>query len=145
MYRRKTTEWDNIKKDYITTDISYRKLSAKYGVSTTSISVRARKEGWAQARERFLNDSFSKVLEEEIENKAQRMKRILCVSDKLLAAIERAADAFLSEELALDRGALKQLTGAVKDIRDIQLSGSDESQDTGMTVVFGDDTEDYSK
>ena len=156
-------DWNAIKSEYITSDTSYRKLSKKYGISTTSIGTRARAEGWCALKEQFLNDTYSETIEAAKDNEVKRRERNISVSDKLLSAIEKAVDMFLSEELVLDKGALKSLTGAVKDIKDIQsLKGdldiqeqkaridnlrrqSGENSDNTLSVCFGEDVEGYSK
>ena len=48
------------------------------------------------------------------------MRRLLSVSDKLLEAVEDAVDKFQAGELLLEKGALKSLSGTIKDIKDIQ-------------------------
>ena len=48
------------------------------------------------------------------------MRRLLTVSDKLLEAVEDAVDKFQAGELILEKSALKSLSGAIKDIKDIQ-------------------------
>jgi hypothetical protein len=48
------------------------------------------------------------------------MERLLSVSDALLDAVEDAVRKFQAEELMLEKGALKSLSGAIKDIKDIQ-------------------------
>lgn len=145
MVRRKDVDWNAIKTEYITTDTSHRRLSEKYGVSATAISLRSSAEGWVGLKEQFLSDTLAKTLDAESDKEAKRLSRILVVSDKILSAIEKAVDSFLAEELTLDKGALKQLTGALKDIKDIQTTDERDSEGGGITVVFGDDVEDYSK
>ena len=43
-------DWDKIKNEYITTNISQRAISQKYGVSFNTLKERAAKEQWAQQR-----------------------------------------------------------------------------------------------
>ena len=145
MVRRKDVDWSAIKTEYITTGTSHRRLSEKYEVSATAISTRSSAEGWVSLREQYLSDALAKTLDAESDKEAKRLNRILSVSDKILTAIEKAVDSFLVEELSLDKGALKQLTGALKDIKDIQLIKDDSSEGGGITVVFGEDVEEYSK
>ncbi|MBR5632503.1 MAG: hypothetical protein IKW68_00855 [Clostridia bacterium] len=144
MARTKNVDWNAIKTEYITTGISHRGLSEKYGVAAATISVKSSAEGWVDLKKQFSSETLAKAIENESDKQADRINRILRVSDKLLTAVEKAVDAFLSEELMLDRGALKQLTGAVKDIKDIQLVKDDSNEVQGITVVFGDGTEEMS-
>lgn len=119
-------EWTAIKTEYITDEsASYRKLAQKYGVSYTSIGDRARKEGWAEQREQYLNKTLSKTLSAMSGAQAKRAKRIQTVADKLLSKIEDAVDSLDMAELLINKQALKQITGALKDIKDIQMIRSD--------------------
>ena len=119
-------DWSKIKTEYITDEsASYRKLAQKHGVSYTSIGERARKEGWAEQREQYLNKTLSKTLSAMSGAQAQRAKRIQTVADKLLAKIEDAVDNLDMDELFTNKQALKQITGALRDIKDIQMIKSD--------------------
>jgi uncharacterized protein YjcR len=119
-------DWSAIKTEYITDEsTSYRKLAEKYGVSYTSIGARARKEGWAEERERFLNKTLSKTLNAIGKKQAKRASRLQMVTEKLLTKIEAAVDDFDMRDLFTDRTALRQITGALKDIKDIQMIKSE--------------------
>ena len=118
--------WDKIKTEYITDEsASYRKLAKKYGISYTSIGDRARKEGWAEEREQFRNKTLSKTLSAISAGQANRAARLQTVADKLLNKIEAAVDNFDMNELLVDKQALRQITGALKDIKEIQMIRSE--------------------
>ena len=156
-------DWNAIKTEYITDESSsYRKLAKKYGVSYTSIGEKARKEDWAEERKQFLDKTLSKTLNAISKGQASRASRLQTVADKLLNKIEKAVDDFDMAELLVDKQALKQLTGALKDIKDIQMIKSEadlreqeariaklnkeaesEKKDNQIEVVIGDGTEDY--
>lgn len=156
-------DWNSIKTEYITNESSsYRKLAKKYGVSYTTIGEKARQEGWAEERKRFLDKTLSKTLNAISRGQASRASRLQTVADKLLNKIEKAVDDFDMAELLVDKQALKQLTGALKDIKDIQMIKSEadlreqeariakltkeaekEYKDNEITIVIGDGTEDY--
>lgn len=159
-------DWSAIKTEYITDEsASYRKLAEKYGVSYTSIGEKARKEGWAKERERFLNKTLSKTLNAIGKKQAKRASRLQMVTEKLLAKIEAAVDDFDMRDLFTDRTALRQITGALKDIKDIQMIKSeadireqdarirnlerqaeaDDKVDSEITVVIEGDLGKYSK
>lgn len=118
--------WNAIKTEYVTDEsTSYRKLAKKYGVSYTSIGDKARKEGWAKEREQFQTKTLSKTLNAISQGQAKRASRLQTVADKLLDKIEAAVDNFEMNDLLMDKQALKQITGALKDIKDIQMIRSD--------------------
>lgn len=112
--------WKKIKTEYISGGTSYRKLAEKYDVSLTTLYRYAKKENWLELRRQAENKAATKIVEIESDKQAERMRRLLTVSDKLLQAVEDAVEQFQAGELLLEKGALKSLSGAIKDIKDIQ-------------------------
>ena len=113
-------DWEAIKHEYITTDLSYRKLAEKHKAPLSSLMARGAKEGWVALREQRKSDTVAKIIDLESDKQANRMKRILDVTDQLLDVIEDAVKHFQTGELMLEKGALKSLSGAIKDIKEIQ-------------------------
>lgn len=113
-------DWNKLKAEYIKGGTSYRKLAAKYNANLSVLKRIARDEDWVGLREQCKAKAASKIVEIESDKQADRMKRLLTVSDKLLMAVEEAVDKFQAGELTLDKGALKSLSGTIKDIKDIQ-------------------------
>ena len=113
-------DWKQLKREYIAGGTSYRKLAAKYNANLSVLKRIARDEDWVGLREQCKAKSATKIVEIESDKQADRMKRLLTVSDKLLLAVEDAVDKFQAGELVLDKGALKSLSGTIKDIKEIQ-------------------------
>lgn len=113
-------DWKKLKAEYIAGGTSYRKLADKYNANLSVLKRIAREEDWVGLREQCKAKAATKIVEIESTKQAERMKRLLSVSDKLLTAVEEAVDAFTKEELLLDRTALKSLSSTIKDIKDIQ-------------------------
>ena len=154
-------DWKPLKREYIAGGTSYRKLAAKYNANLSVLKRIARDEDWVGLREQCKAKSATKIVEIESDKQADRMKRLLTVSDKLLMAVEEAVEQFQAGELTLDRGALKSLSGTIKDIKDIQsikteldieeqkariaiLKKQAEANDNGGTevsITFGTDEE----
>ena len=156
--------WKKIKAEYIAGGTSYRKLAEKYDVSLTTLQRYAKKEKWLDLRQQAESKAATKIVEIESDKQAERMRRLLTVSDKLLQAVEDAVEQFQAGELLLEKGALKSLSGAIKDIKDIQsikseldieeqkariailkkqAEANEESKD--ITVAIIGDLEEYSK
>lgn len=99
--------WIKIRNDYINGRGSYRKLADKYGISATSISKRAKLEGWVEQREKQLRKNSAKIAQKTAdriaEREANRVARLLGTTDRLQDALERAAD-------ELDRQMVKSRT-----------------------------------
>ena len=47
------TNWVEIKEEYITTEISYKKLADKYGLSESTLMQRAAKEKWTDQKKNY--------------------------------------------------------------------------------------------
>ena len=152
-------DWNEIKTEYVTTDTSYRKLSKKYGISATQIGNVARSEGWVQAREQFLEETYTKTLKEISKKQTERVKRLQTITDKILKKIEKSVE--LMDEADLQ--AFRQITATLKDIKEIQMLKSDadmreqeariaklrkeseeEDKETTVIVQFDDDTKKWS-
>lgn len=113
-------DWKKLRAEYIAGGTSYRKLAEKHNVSFHTLRKQAAKENWKALRDETTAKAVTKIIETESDKQAERMKRLLTVSDKLLDAVENAVNKFEAGELLLDKGALKSLSGTIKDIKEIQ-------------------------
>lgn len=158
-------DWKKIKAEYVAGGISYRKLAQKYDIPFGTLKGHALKEGWNDLREQAKQKAATKIVEIESDKQAERMNRLLTVSDKLLTAVEDAVNAFQTGELLLDKSALKHLSGTIKDIKDIQniksqldveeqkariailkkQAESDDNENKEVHVIFDSDIIKYSK
>ena len=118
-------DWNKIKTEYLTSDTSYRKLAQKYGVNATTKAKKASKEDWVSQRQQQANRTLSKTLTAVSNRQVNRAARLQEVADKLLNKIEAAVDDYNMEALLVDRQSLRQITGALKDIKDIQMIRSE--------------------
>ena len=157
-------DWDKLKREYIAGGTSYRKLVDKYGVPLSTLKRVAHDEDWVGLREQCKAKSATKIVEIESDKNAERMRRLLKVSDDLLDAVEEAVRSLKVEDLLLDRQLLKSLSGTIKDIRDIQSikteldieeqkarikilqkQAKDEDSSKEVVVKIASDVEEYSR
>lgn len=158
-------DWKKIKSEYIAGGISYRKLAEKHGVPFNTLKTHAVKEGWNELRQQTSQKAATKIVEIESSKQAERMKRLLDVSDQLLDAVEDAVRMFSVKDLTFEKGVLKSLSGAIKDIKDIQniksqldieeqkariailkkQAESDDNENKEVNVIFDGDIVKYSK
>ena len=113
-------DWKKLKAEYIAGGTSYRKLAEKYKANLSVLKRIARDEDWVGLREQCKAKAATKIVEMESDKQAERMRRLLTVSDMLLDAVEESVKAFTTGELSVEKGVLKSLSGAIKDIKDIQ-------------------------
>ncbi len=116
-------DWQKIKTEYITTQTSYRKLAEKHGVSYQTICHRSKAEGWTAQRERHMNKTVTKAISKVGERQVARAVRLQEVADKLLCKIEACVDAIEPERV--DTQSFKHISGAMKDLKEIQMVRSD--------------------
>lgn len=142
-------EWLKIKTEYITTDTSYRKLAEKYGVNYQTICARSKAEGWIQLREQHRNRTLTKTMNKISRKQAEQAAKIGDLADKLLIKLEQAIDELdlqvathkiktedgnteqtmefkvATEGGTVDRAGLRQLTAALRELKDIKGELSD--------------------
>lgn len=150
-------DWKRIKAEYIAGGTSYRKLAEKYGVSPTTLTKVAGREGWVEARRQADIKKTSKIVDAVSEKEAKKAVDIVDVADKLLNKIAEVID------LISDTQGLKHISSALKDIKDIKgfksaadmreqearirnLEKQAQTEDTskGIEVCISADAEEYS-
>ena len=124
-------DWNAAKTEYVTTDISYRKIAEKYHVSLTQVAKHASDEKWVEAKKQFLNDTYTGTLAALTAGNTERIKKIINVSDRILSKVENAVD--IIEET--DMRAYKRMTAILKDIKDIQLMDESNDESNEMKIV----------
>ena len=160
------TDWNKIKAEYVAGGTSYRKLADKYGVSLRNLQRKAAKESWVDLRQQTVDKAAAKIIESVSSQQARRYQRLQDVTDKLLDKLEGIVESVVLEEMTIDKYTLKQITGALKDIKDIQSIKSpmdieeqkariakwrrdaerdDDLEDREVNVTFMGDIEEYSK
>lgn len=154
-------DWNEIKKEYISTKTSYRQLVKKYGVSLTTLQRISAKENWIGLRQQAENKTETKLVDSVAKEKAQVKCNIERVANKLINKLETSIDALK----VIDGGTIKSYTSALKDLKEITNIKSDidlkeqeariaklqkeaegESPESReVTVVFDGDISEYSK
>ena len=118
-------DWRKIKTEYITTDTSYRKLGQKYGVHDQTICRRAKEEGWIEQREQHENKVVTKTLDKISEKQSSSAELMQDTANALLQMIAEGLKKFDTDTLLADRQALRGITGALKDLKDVLSLKSD--------------------
>lgn len=138
-----------IKTEYITTDISYRKLAEKHGLRYATIQKWGQEENWPELRNQYRADVVSKTVRKIANQKAKQAAKIDSLADKLLVKVEQAIDELdlkvtthkiktevgnteqttefkvATEGGTVDRAGLRQLTAALRELKEIKGELSD--------------------
>lgn len=136
-------QWSALRAEYISGDISIRKLAEKYNLSRRSVSRRATEGKWADARRNYREKVQSKFIEKssdiEAADKALKLISLQQSADKMADVIQRVFDdtdqfnryiisegigggATQTEERTyskVDTKAIKDLTSAMKDLTQV--------------------------
>ena len=108
-------DWKRIKAEYIAGGTSYRKLAEKYNVPFGTLRRIAKQEGWTQKRTQVEHNVNTKMIETISDKEAQKAVDIIDVADKLLSKVSE-----LMETMVVDTQSFKQLTSALKDLKEIK-------------------------
>ena len=108
-------DWKRIKAEYIAGGTSLRKLAEKYGVSFSTIQKKSMEEKWSELRKKSRRKEEEKIIDSVSSKEAKKAVDIIDVADKLL---EKAAE--LMETMVVDTQSFKQLTSALKDLKEIK-------------------------
>lgn len=85
-------DWLAIKTEYITTDISQRKLARKYGLAVSTVARKSTDEGWVEQRERHKSNVLSKTTEKIANKEANKLARLAAATDKAIDVVVKAFD-----------------------------------------------------
>ena len=90
-------DWKKLKAEYIAGGTSYRKLAEKHNVSFHTLRKQAAKENWKALRDETTTKTVTKIIEIESDKQAERMRRLLTVSDELLLVVEDAVKKLINK------------------------------------------------
>ena len=129
MAKRKKTNWDEIKTEYATTDISYREIANKHGIPYRTVVDAGRSQEWVKARETYRNKTVAKSIDLAANERAKHLQSIASSADKMANVIHsvmddteqffRRIDMTTGEEKIskkVDSKAVRELTAAMKDL-----------------------------
>jgi len=86
-------DWINIKKDYLTSQLSYKDISEKYGINIATVSERAKREEWPRLKKETHAEIMAETIRKVKKNQVNRNSRHILIVDKILDAIEQAIEA----------------------------------------------------
>ena len=155
-------DWKAIKTEYITGNISYRKLAEKHGISFSTLRHRAIEEQWYKQKEqncnRVVTRSIEKVVERESTNLAKTDEKYFRILDKLF---DKAEELVVNTKV-WQPNSLKDMATTMKYLKECKSIKSDadireqearikkleaeingENRDTTITVEIKGNAEDW--
>jgi hypothetical protein len=119
--------WNKIRNEYVSTNISQRKLSEKYKVSFNTLKDRAKRENWTKCKDETHHRITTKTLQKTAEKVAESDSDIHCDVELFLRKAQKRANELIDEAGA---GEFKSIVDGMKgvcDIRKSQSKGIDDS------------------
>ena len=116
-------DWQAVETEYITTNSSYRALEQKYGINYKVIADKGKKEGWSQLRSQHKDKTLTKTLDAVSKKQVDRAAKLISVADLLLDKVQSIVED--NPELLVNTQSIKNLSGVLKDIKEIQMIRSD--------------------
>lgn len=83
-------EWEKIKTEYVTSDVSYRVLAKKYGMTYKRLQERGRQEEWREQKADYRQKLANKSLDIICEAQANRIAKAILIGDRMLEKVEEA-------------------------------------------------------
>ena len=124
-------DWINIKNEYINTNISYRKLAEKYGVSRSNLEKRAKTEKWADCRKqqhgKIEEETQNQTADKIAESNADYIKELIKMSGLTIEAAKKAIsqleatyeDGKVKKTGYVNTYKLRQITQTMKDLKEL--------------------------
>ena len=117
-------DWKRIKAEYIAGGTSYRKLAEKYKVKLSALRSVAEREKWVELKAQTQHKTNTKLTETVSDIEVKKAVDIIDVADKLLNKISEYVES-IPLDLMASTQAMKHLTSALKDIKEIKGIKSD--------------------
>ena len=117
------TEWDVLRTEYVSSNITLRELADKHGCSEDAVEKKAQREGWSDARRKLSAEVLAKADAELAESRAKELVKFndedLKVAKALRAQIAKHINEAMQSNVPLSTHDIKRLTSAAVDAQKI--------------------------
>ena len=96
-------DYDSIKTEYLTTNVSFATLGRKYGLDRTSISRKAKKDKWDEEKARMRNEAHEAAIKSTIDAQVSISETCMEIVTIMTAKIKRAAEICDPEDTKMQR------------------------------------------
>lgn len=107
-------DWDIIKAEYLTTDTSYRKLSKKYNISLSQISLKAKQEDWVKQKNDKSEQIGAVAISNSTDEKISEINDLISLNKRLIKLVDRKITGYeISGEELADVKSIKGLADTI--------------------------------
>ena len=89
---RSKYDWDNIRTEYITSDLSLKDISDKYGVSQRLVNTKSAEQGWVEQRKKYNAKVVEKAVNKVAAKRANQLAKELAIADNISNVLKKALD-----------------------------------------------------
>ena len=89
---RPTYDWDKIRTEYITSDLSLKDISDKYGVSQRLVNTKSAEQGWVDQRKKYNAKVVEKAVNKVAAKRANQLAKELTIADNISNVLKKALD-----------------------------------------------------
>ena len=89
---RPTYDWDKIRTEYITTDLSLKDITEKYGVQQRLVNTKSAEQGWVDQRKKYNAKVVEKAVNKVATKRANQLAKELTIADNISNVLKKALD-----------------------------------------------------
>ena len=89
---RSKYDWDNIRTEYITSDLSLKDISDKYGVSQRLVNTKSAEQGWVDQRKKYNAKVVEKAVNKVATKRANQLAKEFTIADNISNVLKKALD-----------------------------------------------------
>ena len=90
--QRPKYDWDKLRTEYITTDLSLKDISDKYGVSQRLVNTKSAEQGWVEQRKKYNAKVVEKAVNKVAAKRANQLAKELAIADNISNVLKKALD-----------------------------------------------------
>ena len=89
---RPTYDWDKIRTEYITSDLSLKDISEKYGVQQRLVNTKSAEQGWVDQRKKYNAKVVEKAVNKVATKRANQLAKERAIADNISNVLKKALD-----------------------------------------------------
>ena len=89
---RPTYDRDKIRTEYITSDLSLKDISEKYGVQQRLVNTKSAEQGWVDQRKKYNAKVVEKAVNKVATKRANQLAKELAIADNISNVLKKALD-----------------------------------------------------